>query len=99
MIDRVPDPGSRDAYAKQSIRDHTTYIHRYGEDMPETSDWKWNPDKIIGQGKIDAERSTRGSIIRQGKYPIIFMVWAKHVLRRCCTNSCYKQVDERLQKG
>ncbi len=47
VIDRVPSLGSRAAYAKQIIRDklidHKTYIHRYGEDMPEVRDWKWKP--------------------------------------------------------
>jgi len=45
VIDRVPSLGSRAAYAKQFIRnkliDHKTYIHKYGEDMPEIRDWSW----------------------------------------------------------
>ena len=49
VIDRVPGLGSRAAYAKQFIRDklldHKTYIHRYGEDMPEICNWKWDPGK------------------------------------------------------
>jgi xylulose-5-phosphate/fructose-6-phosphate phosphoketolase len=47
VIDRVPSLGSRAAYAKQFIRDrlidHKNYIHKYGEDMPEIRNWKWNP--------------------------------------------------------
>jgi xylulose-5-phosphate/fructose-6-phosphate phosphoketolase len=47
VIDRVPSLGSRAAYVKQFIRDklydHKHYIHKYGEDMPEIRDWKWNP--------------------------------------------------------
>ena len=57
VIDRVPDLGSRAAYAKQFIRDHKTYIHRYGEDMPEIRSWKWDPGRIIRQGRTDAELS------------------------------------------
>ena len=47
VIDRVPGLGPRAAYVKQFIRDklldHKTYIHRYGEDMPEIRNWKWDP--------------------------------------------------------
>ncbi|MDD1750916.1 MAG: phosphoketolase family protein [Methanothrix sp.] len=46
VIDRVPGLGSRAAYSKQFIRDklldHKKYIHRYGEDMPEIRNWKWD---------------------------------------------------------
>ena len=45
VIDRVPQLGSRVAYAKQTIRDklidHKYYISTYGDDMPEIRDWKW----------------------------------------------------------
>jgi len=41
----VPALGRRAASAKQAIRDklieHTQYIAQYGEDMPETRDWRW----------------------------------------------------------
>jgi len=46
VIDRLPHLGSRAAYAIQYLRnkllDHKAYIHKYGEDMPEIRDWKWN---------------------------------------------------------
>jgi xylulose-5-phosphate/fructose-6-phosphate phosphoketolase len=45
VIDRLPQLGSRAAYAKQAIRDklleHKQYIARYGVDMPEIADWQW----------------------------------------------------------
>jgi len=45
VIDRLPQLGSRAAYAKQAIRDklleHKEFIARYGEDMPEITDWQW----------------------------------------------------------
>ena len=51
VIDRVPGLGSRAAYAKQFIRDklldHKNYIHRYGEDMPEIRNWKWDAMRPI----------------------------------------------------
>ena len=45
VIDRVPGLSSRAAYVKQLLRDkltdHTNYIHKHGEDMPEIRNWKW----------------------------------------------------------
>ncbi|MHB8356855.1 MAG: phosphoketolase [Vulcanimicrobiaceae bacterium] len=45
-IDRVPRLHNRAARVKQLIRDklveHRLYIERYGEDMPEIRDWRWN---------------------------------------------------------
>jgi xylulose-5-phosphate/fructose-6-phosphate phosphoketolase len=46
VIDRVPMLGSRAAYAKQFLKDklldHKNYINKYGQDMPEIRNWKWN---------------------------------------------------------
>src|SRR6266540_1985802 len=46
VIDRVPQLGSRAAYAKQAIFDklveHKHYITTHGDDMPEIRDWKWS---------------------------------------------------------
>jgi xylulose-5-phosphate/fructose-6-phosphate phosphoketolase len=45
VIDRLPQLGSRRAYAKQAIQnrlvDHKSWISRYGDDMPEIRDWTW----------------------------------------------------------
>ncbi len=45
VIDRVPKLGDSAAHVKQLMRDkrieHTQYIHKYGDDMPEIRDWKW----------------------------------------------------------
>ena len=53
VIDRVPDLGARAAYVKQYLRDklldHQSYIHRYGEDMPDIRDWKWPPRATLQQ--------------------------------------------------
>jgi xylulose-5-phosphate/fructose-6-phosphate phosphoketolase len=48
LIDRLPKPGSRAAYAKQAIRDklidHREYIARYGDVMPEITSWRWGKE-------------------------------------------------------
>ena len=45
VIDRLPQLGSRAAYAKQAIRDklieHEQYISEHGDDMPEITGWRW----------------------------------------------------------
>jgi xylulose-5-phosphate/fructose-6-phosphate phosphoketolase len=45
VIDRLPQLGSRAAYAKQALRnkllEHKQYIAKYGEDMPEITNWQW----------------------------------------------------------
>ena len=44
-IDRLPQLGSKAAYVKQACRDklieHKEYICKYGDDMPEIREWKW----------------------------------------------------------
>jgi xylulose-5-phosphate/fructose-6-phosphate phosphoketolase len=46
VIDRLPELGSKGAYAKQFLRnkllDHKAWIDIHGEDMPEIRNWKWN---------------------------------------------------------
>jgi xylulose-5-phosphate/fructose-6-phosphate phosphoketolase len=43
VIDRVSGLAARAAYAKQEIHnkliEHKEYIARYGDDMPEITDW------------------------------------------------------------
>ena len=45
VFDRVPKLASVAAYAKQALRDrlieHREYIVRYGQDLPEIRNWKW----------------------------------------------------------
>lgn len=46
VVDRVPKLNYKAAYIKQAIRDklieHKEYITRYGQDLPEIREWKWN---------------------------------------------------------
>jgi xylulose-5-phosphate/fructose-6-phosphate phosphoketolase len=46
VIDRVPKLGYLAAYVSQEMRDrlieHKQYIIKYGQDMPEIANWKWN---------------------------------------------------------
>jgi xylulose-5-phosphate/fructose-6-phosphate phosphoketolase len=51
VIDRLPQLGAKAAYFKQAIDEklleHSQYIARYGDDMPEIRDWQW-----AGTGKV-----------------------------------------------
>jgi len=56
VIDRLPQLGSRAAYAKQTIRnallEHRRYINEHGEDHPFVLGWKW------GEKRSTARRSS-----------------------------------------
>jgi xylulose-5-phosphate/fructose-6-phosphate phosphoketolase len=59
VIDRLPQLGSKAAYAKQAIRDrlldHKAWIEEHGEDRPDIVGWRW------GSGAAEAGRtSTEG---------------------------------------
>ena len=45
VIDRVPKLRAVAAYTKQHLQnkliDHTNYIRKFGQDMPEICDWTW----------------------------------------------------------
>jgi xylulose-5-phosphate/fructose-6-phosphate phosphoketolase len=57
VIDRLPQLGSRAAYAKQAVRnaliDHRQYINERGEDHPFVLNWRWG-----NQNPTAARRST-----------------------------------------
>ena len=44
-IDRLPQTGDKGIYLKQQLKDkliaHRQYINKYGQDMPEVRNWKW----------------------------------------------------------
>ena len=52
VINRVPKLGARAAYAKQVLRDrlmeHTQYIAKHGDDMPEITGWQWGQKAKAG---------------------------------------------------
>jgi len=45
-IDRLPQTGDKGVYLKQQLKDklseHRQYINKYGQDMSEIRNWKWN---------------------------------------------------------
>jgi xylulose-5-phosphate/fructose-6-phosphate phosphoketolase len=59
VIDRLPQLGSRAAYAKQAIRnaliEHRHYINELGEDHPFVLGWKWGE-----KARVAARSSTEG---------------------------------------
>jgi xylulose-5-phosphate/fructose-6-phosphate phosphoketolase len=59
VIDRLPQLGSRAAYAKQAISDklleHKQYIAKYGDDMPEITDWQWGQASARTQRRSSTE--------------------------------------------
>ena len=52
VIDRLPQLGTRAAYAKQAIRgkllEHERYICEHGDDMPEITGWRWGREAASG---------------------------------------------------
>jgi len=46
VIDRLPQLGARAAHTKQAMHEmlteHKRYIRRYGDDLPEVRNWRWN---------------------------------------------------------
>ncbi|MBS0626917.1 MAG: phosphoketolase family protein, partial [Verrucomicrobia bacterium] len=46
VIDRLPHLGSKGTYLKQMMQDkiieHKLYINKYGQDLPEVRDWRWD---------------------------------------------------------
>lgn len=67
MIDRLPQLGSRAAYAKQAIRDklieHQQYICKHGDDMPEITGWRGG-----GRGRVvPGARRPKGTMSRRVK--------------------------------
>jgi xylulose-5-phosphate/fructose-6-phosphate phosphoketolase len=59
VIDRLPQLGSRAAYAKQKIRDvlitHRQYINDRGEDHPFVLGWKWGDKASTGVTRSSTE--------------------------------------------
>jgi xylulose-5-phosphate/fructose-6-phosphate phosphoketolase len=59
VVDRLPQLGSRAAYAKQAIKEklleHKQYINRYGEDLPEITDWQWGQASSKSKRKSSTE--------------------------------------------
>jgi xylulose-5-phosphate/fructose-6-phosphate phosphoketolase len=59
VIDRLPQLGSRAAYAKQAIRDklieHEQYISEHGDDMPEITGWRWGGQERAGARSSSTE--------------------------------------------
>jgi xylulose-5-phosphate/fructose-6-phosphate phosphoketolase len=55
VIDRVPALATRAAYVKQELRnkliDHKQYVMKYGDDMPEIRNWRW--DGAVAGTRID----------------------------------------------
>ena len=54
VIPRGRRGATRAAYAKQAIRDklmdHSEYIRRYGDDMPEIKNWTWGGGTAAARG-------------------------------------------------
>ena len=66
VIDRLPQLGSRAAYAKQAIRDklieHQQYICEHGDDMPEITGWRWGRQEVRVRPHPPKETISRQSI-------------------------------------
>jgi xylulose-5-phosphate/fructose-6-phosphate phosphoketolase len=76
VIDRVPRLGSRQAYARQRIRDklieHKEYICQHGEDVPEVSEWRWSrtPTANVARRHAQGEPQRTAANRRKTRTPI-----------------------------
>lgn len=63
VVDRLPQLGSKGAYLKQMAKDklveHKQYISKFGIDLPEIRNWKWNPDGTSMEKLLDVEAMMR----------------------------------------
>jgi xylulose-5-phosphate/fructose-6-phosphate phosphoketolase len=59
VIDRLPQLGSRAAYAKQAIRnaliEHRHYINERGEDHPFVLSWRWGEKVPVAAKRSSTE--------------------------------------------
>ena len=59
VIDRLPQLGSKAAYAKQAIRDrlldHKAWIEEHGEDHPDIVGWKWGGTAVGSSSRTSTE--------------------------------------------
>jgi len=62
VIDRLPQLGSRAAYAKQAIRnaliEHRQYINEPGEDHPFVLGWRWGGKDPLAARRSSTEATT-----------------------------------------
>ena len=80
VIDRLPQLGSRAAYAKQAIRnaliEHRHYITERGEDHPFVLGWKWG-EKGRSRGAVPPRETTysRRATTQQDERPCKSAAW------------------------
>ncbi len=78
VIDRVPKLGARAAYAKQAIRDrlieHKQYIARYGDDMPEITNWSWGQEAAQESGGVGRTLDRGGQRLIAGAAMNVFAI-------------------------
>jgi xylulose-5-phosphate/fructose-6-phosphate phosphoketolase len=59
-IDRLPKTGDKGIYLKRQLKakqiEHRQYIDKYGEDLPEIRNWKWQRAKSAGCVSVDLSR-------------------------------------------
>jgi xylulose-5-phosphate/fructose-6-phosphate phosphoketolase len=63
-LGRIARLADRIGYAQQLLRDklleHRAYVNRFGDDMPEISDWKWRAPKAKGMKPVRSKKDTGG---------------------------------------
>lgn len=77
-IDPLPQEGNKGIYLKQQLKDklveHKQYIDKYGQDLPEIRNWKWQAADASSPAKLCRRRTSRAGIRASAPFPCLLRI-------------------------